>query len=387
VRADFNDHVTKDQVLARIDPSTYQAQIAQGSAAVASARAALASADKAIETNLAAVDRARYGPEGVQQTVTASLLALEQMRRGVAPEQASAEVRRLAGGTPPCGTEAPVRLATTERLLNGLANLVDANQQASDALVDNFASDAPWRALRDSTAILQRKSQEALDDFDGLVTNAYRAERLAGIVSHACSTWTAADDVTGSLTEGRVVTVQVDSRNEPETARLAERHATTYKVQVLPEALIRPALAFAGVAVPSGRFSNYATQPITGGVQIYESGTQDERFSLGGSFALTWAKLDFRDDHAAAIWLPELVVTTGSNHGFGTGAAFSWNAFKLGAGVMWLRHKTLANAKVGDVVADASKMKLNDAYGKGQLYLSLSIIDWSPPALPGGGKK
>src|SRR6476659_6840171 len=43
VSVDFNDHVSKGEVLARIDPSTYQAQIAQGSAAVGSARANLAS--------------------------------------------------------------------------------------------------------------------------------------------------------------------------------------------------------------------------------------------------------------------------------------------------------------------------------------------------------
>ena len=44
VLADFNDRVTKGEVLARIDPSTYQAQIAQGSAAVTGARATFASA-------------------------------------------------------------------------------------------------------------------------------------------------------------------------------------------------------------------------------------------------------------------------------------------------------------------------------------------------------
>lgn len=44
VLVDFNDRVTKGQVIAKIDPSTYQAQIAQGSAQVNSARAGLATA-------------------------------------------------------------------------------------------------------------------------------------------------------------------------------------------------------------------------------------------------------------------------------------------------------------------------------------------------------
>lgn len=44
VLVDYNDQVKAGQVIARIDPSTYEAQIAQGSAAVASARAGLATA-------------------------------------------------------------------------------------------------------------------------------------------------------------------------------------------------------------------------------------------------------------------------------------------------------------------------------------------------------
>ncbi|AWV08149.1 efflux RND transporter periplasmic adaptor subunit [Marilutibacter maris] len=48
VLADYNDHVDKGQVIARIDPSTYQAQIAQGDASVASARASLATAQAAL---------------------------------------------------------------------------------------------------------------------------------------------------------------------------------------------------------------------------------------------------------------------------------------------------------------------------------------------------
>jgi len=44
VLADYNDHVSKGQVIARIDPSTYETQIAQGSAQINAARASLATA-------------------------------------------------------------------------------------------------------------------------------------------------------------------------------------------------------------------------------------------------------------------------------------------------------------------------------------------------------
>lgn len=48
VLVDFSDRVRKGQLLARIDPSTYEAQINQSSAAVASARASLAGAQAAL---------------------------------------------------------------------------------------------------------------------------------------------------------------------------------------------------------------------------------------------------------------------------------------------------------------------------------------------------
>ncbi len=48
VLVDFNSPVKKDQILARIDPSTYQAQIEQGSAQIASAQAQLRQAQAAL---------------------------------------------------------------------------------------------------------------------------------------------------------------------------------------------------------------------------------------------------------------------------------------------------------------------------------------------------
>ena len=44
VLVDFNDRVEKGQVIARIDPDTFQAQIEQGNAAIANARASLQTA-------------------------------------------------------------------------------------------------------------------------------------------------------------------------------------------------------------------------------------------------------------------------------------------------------------------------------------------------------
>jgi HlyD family secretion protein len=86
VLADFNDHVTKGEVLARIDPSTYQAQIAQGSAAVAGARASLASAQATARN--ADVDYTRKADLAQQQLVARSDADLARAAR----DQAHAQV-------------------------------------------------------------------------------------------------------------------------------------------------------------------------------------------------------------------------------------------------------------------------------------------------------
>ncbi|MDR7192176.1 efflux RND transporter periplasmic adaptor subunit [Luteimonas terrae] len=57
VLVDFNDPVTQGQVLARIDPATYQAQIEQGSAQINSARASLAQAQAALRNAQLDYDR------------------------------------------------------------------------------------------------------------------------------------------------------------------------------------------------------------------------------------------------------------------------------------------------------------------------------------------
>lgn len=87
VLADFNDHVARGQVLARIDPSTYQAQITQGDAAVASARAGLEGAKAALRN--AEADYARKAGLGREQLVARSDVDLAR----AALDQARAQVR------------------------------------------------------------------------------------------------------------------------------------------------------------------------------------------------------------------------------------------------------------------------------------------------------
>ncbi|QSX78473.1 efflux RND transporter periplasmic adaptor subunit [Agrilutibacter solisilvae] len=91
VLVDFNDHVARGQVIARIDPSTYQAQIAQGDAAVNSARAALATAQAALRN--ADADHARKAELVRSQLISRSDVdlaraALDQARAQVSAAQA-----------------------------------------------------------------------------------------------------------------------------------------------------------------------------------------------------------------------------------------------------------------------------------------------------------
>lgn len=67
VLVDFNDHVRKGQVLARIDPSTYQAQIAQGNAGINAATATAAEAAAALRN--AELDYRRKAELGRQQLI------------------------------------------------------------------------------------------------------------------------------------------------------------------------------------------------------------------------------------------------------------------------------------------------------------------------------
>ncbi|MBN8717161.1 MAG: efflux RND transporter periplasmic adaptor subunit [Stenotrophomonas sp.] len=86
VLADYNAPVKKGQVLAVIDPSTYEAQIRQGEAQIASARAQLAQAQATLRN--ATLDYQRKADLGRQQLVARS--DVDQAR--AAMEQAQAQV-------------------------------------------------------------------------------------------------------------------------------------------------------------------------------------------------------------------------------------------------------------------------------------------------------
>jgi pyruvate/2-oxoglutarate dehydrogenase complex dihydrolipoamide acyltransferase (E2) component len=93
VLVDFNDRVERGQVIVRIDPSTYQAQIVQGSAAVTSARANLATAQATLRN--AEADHARKAQLATQQLVARSEADPRRPRPGQCRASADQPADRL----------------------------------------------------------------------------------------------------------------------------------------------------------------------------------------------------------------------------------------------------------------------------------------------------
>jgi HlyD family secretion protein len=100
VLADYNDHVAKGQVIARIDPSTYQAQIAQGNAQINAARASLATAQAALRN--AEADYNRKAELAQQQLIARGDLDLARAARDQARAQvasAQAQINQQTAST------------------------------------------------------------------------------------------------------------------------------------------------------------------------------------------------------------------------------------------------------------------------------------------------
>ncbi|MFZ5638193.1 MAG: efflux RND transporter periplasmic adaptor subunit [Pseudomonadota bacterium] len=100
VLVDFNDRVRRGQVIARIDPSTYEAQIAQGDASIANARAGLATAQASLRNAELIYNRNRE--LAAQKLVSRgdldqALAARDQARAQVA--QAEAQIRQQEAST------------------------------------------------------------------------------------------------------------------------------------------------------------------------------------------------------------------------------------------------------------------------------------------------
>ena len=100
VLVDFNSPVKKDQILAKIDPSTYQAQIEQGSAQIASAQAQLRQAQATLRN--ATLDYQRKSGLAADKLIARSDLDLSRSSLDQAQAQvasAQAQIRQQTAST------------------------------------------------------------------------------------------------------------------------------------------------------------------------------------------------------------------------------------------------------------------------------------------------
>jgi hypothetical protein len=134
------------------------------------------------------------------------------------------------------------------------------------------------------------------------------------------------------------------------------------------------------LAAPGATYPRFGarTPAVGGGTEVYQSGTQDLRFSWGLTLGLTWRGLGSTSQGQAplALWFPEITVNpTGNLKAFGLGAAVSWSIVKLGGGVLWTRHLVLDRLVNGQGIPNPDFLTTRPSYRSPNLYISLSVFD------------
>jgi len=258
-----------------------------------------------------------------------------------------------------------------ERLI-AVDRLADALDQLRNAVSQPDANTPPDTL---------KTAQDLVSVAETTVTSARGLEDLYNLTIDARSCWISSPfNVTFS--EGAEITLKVAPREGPEVAPLAFRSASELKATVMPDNLVRPALALSLLAAPHAKFAAYGAVKKDDAFQVAQIGTTDARFTYGLTLGMTWRGLDWRRGSTVALWLPELTINpVKEDRTFGIGGALSWRIFKFGAGRVWSRHKDLDGQKPGDVLPDSDSLRVRDAYGKGTLYFNIAVFGW-PPFLP-----
>jgi hypothetical protein len=342
-----------------------------------------------VEDNLHTVDALVHGPKGIEGTLGLTLRTLDRMRSAEVEVQADALADTLGVPHQSCGEQSGGAKARGTQSLNLAKNLLGALQslQSSNSSLTTVLSDTAFVAepalvsFSRSLQLLRVRADTALHDTEGIVTAAYRTEKLAGDVVTACSHWDA-PPVKVTSAGGRIVTVHMQPRTEPEFQRVAGQNSYTTKVTLLPPLSRMDASLGASVLyVSRAQFHKYGVR-ATGGSgspnEVYEADPVDNRFSYGATLGLTWSPwLDWRESRGVALWLPELTVAEAgsSAKAFGMGAALSYRSIKLGVGGMLIRHQGLDGQSVGDRVPNDKFLKARDTYGHPLPYVSLSVFN------------
>lgn len=344
-------------------------------------------AGRRAEFDVATIDHAVYGARGLQQTHTLTLLALERMRTGESVAEAAASLRdslQLAGDG--CGNATRTRqLPVTLALAEALEDLSRARFDLQQTVLQNYeglSGYGGFGGLTDSLIRIGHAADSASADYEKLLNVAYSVETLALTTAYACPTWIGGTFRVNGNTE-QTISLTIDSRTEPELARVADRGGATYSVTLAPRWTVRPSLGASFLIAPDGSFSKYGARiAATGGTtEVFESAIQDSRFGWGVTLGFTWRGLSLGSGQrpAVALWLPELTVNpTGDVKSFAVGGGVSNRFLKLGAGLIWIRHSELVDLTLGQALPNKDFLRVRDTYRSPKLYFSLSVFDWPP---------
>lgn len=355
----------------------------------------------AVERDVRVIDGVVYGDPGIERMRSAMLNALDLIGRNPADTTIAGALRdslnqQFARGRPAASLQNCARVSEGAHGPFGLGDSLRRTAthlrpsaillavQLADPAVDTLSADgdvrARLRALNASADSLLRAS-------DTTVADAYHVENLTAIVATACSRWES-DPVHVTAAAGRVVTLKIQPRPDPEIARVAPSASVSTAVTVLPPlSVVEPSIGLSIIAAPGAKFYTYATRvPAAGGggkVEIYQQSVNDARYSWGVTLGLTWRAqllpLDWRDRFGVAVWLPDLTVgQDGGANEFGIGSAVSFGVFKIGAGTIWIRHSALNGQNVGDLLPNSGFLQTKMTYGAGKTYISISLFGVPP---------
>lgn len=237
VLVDFNDTVEKGQVLARIDPATYQAQIEQGSAQVESARASLAQAQATLRN--AQLDYDRKAALSGQQLVARSDVdlaraALDQARAQANSAQAQIVQQTASTQTSRINMERTVIRSPVDGTI--LTRSIEPGQTVAASLQapELFTIAEDLRKMRIELAVDEADigqvqvgqpvtfTADAFDDrrFQGQVEQV----RLAATTTNNVVTYpvvVAVDNADGTLLPGLTVNAEIEVSNREDVLKIA----------------------------------------------------------------------------------------------------------------------------------------------------------------------
>ncbi len=237
VLVDFNDTVEQGQILARIDPATYQAQIEQGAAQVSSARASLAQAEASLRN--AELDYARKSDLVEQQLIARSDVdlaraTLDQARAQAASARAQITQQTASTQTSRINLERTVIRSPVDGTI--LTRSIEPGQTVAASLqapelftiaedlskmrIELAVDEADIGQVREGQSV--SFTADAFNDrrFQGTVEQV----RLAATTTNNVVTYpvvVSVDNADGTLLPGLTVNAEIEVSNRPDVLRVA----------------------------------------------------------------------------------------------------------------------------------------------------------------------